>query len=228
MANALLGTERVRSGTLEDMDPQGERFSVCVLSDSIEHLRDPLAALRLIHGLLEPGGVILLATPSLDSWSARLLRRRWMEFKAEHLVFFSRTTIGNVLTRAGFEQVRIEPNYKVLTPEYVHHHFARFRVPVLSPLLTLGYRLLPVPLRRREVKLVASGVVALARTAPRRARRTLSIIMPVFNERPTVGDVIDSVLAKALPDVDKELVIVERTPRMARAKSCSATSTARR
>jgi SAM-dependent methyltransferase len=208
-ANASLGTARVRCGTLEGSDFGAEPFSVCVLSDAIEHLRDPLAALQQVHALLEPGGVILLVTPSLDSWSARLLRRRWMEFKAEHLVFFSRATIGNALARAGFEQVRIEPNYKVLTPEYVHHHFARFRVPGLSPLLTLGYRLLPGPLRLRELKVVASGVVAIGRTAPLRARPTLSIIMPVYNERRTVGEIIDAVLAKPLPDIDKEVVIVE-------------------
>ena len=105
-----------------------------------------------------------------------------MEFKAEHLVFFSRATIGNALARAGFEQVRIEPNYKVLTLEYVHHHFARFHVPVLSPLVTLGFRLLPGPLRVRELKLVVSGgVIALGRAGPPRARPTLSIIMPVCN-----------------------------------------------
>ena len=208
-ANAALGAARVRCGTLESADFGAEPFSVCVLSDAIEHLRDPQAALQQVHALLEPGGVILLATPSLDSWSARLLRRRWMEFKPAHLVFFSRATIGNALSRAGFEQVRIEPNYKVLTPEYVHHRFARLRVPVLSRLLTLGYRLLPGPLRLRELKLVLSGVVALGRTRPPRARPTLSIIMPVYNERRTVGEIIDAVLAKPLPDIDKEVVIVE-------------------
>ena len=42
-----------------------------------------------IRELLIPGGVLLLITPSLDSWTRRLLRSRWMEYKVEHLYYFS-------------------------------------------------------------------------------------------------------------------------------------------
>jgi len=49
-------------------------FDLCVISDVIEHVRDPLAFLANIHRLRAPGGTLFIATPSLASWSARLLR----------------------------------------------------------------------------------------------------------------------------------------------------------
>src|SRR5262249_14732223 len=117
------GNGVVLQGSLDDTRLREHSFDACVLSDVIEHLRDPLDALRRVHLYLRPGGVILIATPSLDSWSARMMGRNWMEFKLEHLTYFSAATIGAALGRAGYGDIVICPNEKVLTAEYIHAHF---------------------------------------------------------------------------------------------------------
>jgi SAM-dependent methyltransferase len=136
-----------------------ERYDVVVMNDFIEHVRDPRATLKTAHHLLRPGGAIFLATPSLDSWSARLLGRRWMEFKPEHLHYFRRKTIELVLRQAGYERVQVAPGVKVLSLEYMQAHFRAY------PVAGLGFvGRLPVPrfLARMPVKLVASGLIAMA------------------------------------------------------------------
>jgi SAM-dependent methyltransferase len=129
------------------------------MNDFIEHVRDPRATLQTAHNLLRPGGVIFLATPSLDSWSARLMGRRWMEFKPEHLHYFRPKTIKLVLRQAGYERVQVAPGMKVLSLEYVQAHFRAY------PVVGLGFvGRLPVPrfLARRPIRLVASGLIAMA------------------------------------------------------------------
>jgi SAM-dependent methyltransferase len=212
-ANARLAVPLVTQGTLESVGLPSGGFDVCVLADVIEHTRDPLATISRAWETLRPGGTLFLATPSLDSWSARLMQQRWMEFKTEHLFYFDTRTIQTLLLFAGFVDVRVEPGRKTLSPEYVMAHFERFPVPVLSPLGRLGRMSLPGRLRRWRMDVVASGVDVLATRAEpgplKRRRALLSVVMPVYNERATVGEVLRQLLAKTIPGVDIELTVVE-------------------
>jgi 2-polyprenyl-3-methyl-5-hydroxy-6-metoxy-1,4-benzoquinol methylase len=212
-ANARLGASVVRQGTIETAGPDEGSCDVCMLGDVIEHTRDPMRVLDHVWRVLKPGGAIFVATPSLDSWSARLLRERWMEFKAEHLFFFDSATLESALVRAGFEHIRIARGRKTLSPEYVLHHFQRFPVPVLSPLGCATSALLPRALRQRRLRIVASGIDAVARRgqAPPidRRRARVSVVMPVFNEKQTFSEVIGPLLRKHMANLDLEIVIVE-------------------
>jgi len=212
-ANARLGRELVRHGTVETAGAPDGSIDVCMLSDVIEHTRDPMAVLGHVWRMLKPGGAIFVATPSLDSWSARLLRHRWMEFKAEHLFFFESATLESALVRAGFEHVRIARGRKTLSTDYVLQHFHRFPVPVLSPLGRAAGAVLPHAVRRQHVEIVASGIDAVARRGSRapidRRRARLSVVMPVYNEKTTFGEVISRLLPKEIEGLDLEIVIVE-------------------
>jgi SAM-dependent methyltransferase len=212
-ANARIGDAVVVQGTLESAELTPGSFDVCVLADVIEHTRDPLTAITRAWELLRPGGTLFVATPSLDSWSARLMRQSWMEFKTEHLFYFDGRTVQTLLLKAGFAGVRIEAGRKTLSPDYVFAHFDRFPVPVLSPMGRIGRHLMPAPIRRRRMGVVASGIDVLAtRTdAPPLTRRhaLLSVVMPVYNERHTYAEVMRQLLDKTIPNVDIEVIVVE-------------------
>jgi SAM-dependent methyltransferase len=195
-------------GELEAVAARLGAFDVCVLWDVLEHMRDPLRLLRTAHALLTREGVLALATPSLDAWTARLLRTRWMEYKPEHLFYFDRNTLQTALFRSGFAAVVLQPGLKVLSLGYVGRHFERFRVPLLSPLLGVA-RAAPAPLRERPFPVVASGILAFARKADERPARRLSVIVPAYNEAGTFRELTARVLAKQIPGLDIEVVIVE-------------------
>jgi glycosyltransferase involved in cell wall biosynthesis len=59
------------------------------------------------------------------------------------------------------------------------------------------------------VAVVASGLVATAKAGPRRPHPLLSVVIPAFNERATFRELVERVVAKELPGIDRELVIVE-------------------
>ena len=118
-ANLRLGAPLVVQGTVESAPLEDGAFDVCVFADVIEHTRDPLAVVARAWDLLAPGGTLFVAIPSLDSWSARLMRQNWMEFKVEHLFYFDRTTMESLLVRAGFGAVRMARGRKTLSPDYV-------------------------------------------------------------------------------------------------------------
>jgi SAM-dependent methyltransferase len=212
-ANARIGRECVLQGSLETVTLPEESFDLAIASDVLEHTRNPLTDLLSVWRLLKRGGTLFVAVPSLDSWSARVMRERWLEFKLEHLYYFDSATLQLLLFNTGFERIEISTGWKTLSPEYVRQHFARFDVPLLSPLTRFGAALIPDGLRRRPLRLAGSGVNVIAtRTIdppPAKRRRRLTVVMPVFNERATFPTVIEQLLRKSIPDVDISVVIVE-------------------
>jgi len=208
-ANNRIGEECVVCGTLENTDLPAGYFDICVLFDVIEHVYDPVGFLRKIHDLLKPDGVIFIVTPSLDSWSARLMRSNWVEFKTEHLHYFNTQTIQNVLAKTGFNKIDIAPNYKYLTLEYIKDHFQKFRIPFFTDLVSFFMVLVPGNFRRRRIKIVASGMNVLARKSRLNSRETVSIIVPVYNEKSTFPELIGALTAKELHGLHKEIIIVE-------------------
>lgn len=200
---------RVICGNLEDAGLPPGSFDVCVLCDVIEHVRQPVEFLKTVQSLLKPDGVLFIATPSLDSWSARLLRKQWMEFKPEHLSYFDGVSMQNALFRAGYKEVIVRPGRKVLNLRYIAQHFTRYPVPVVTPLVKTVARFTPRVLREWNIPIVASGMGVFAHAAAVSARPKLSVIVPAFNEAATFDTLMQALLAKELPGTDIEVVIVE-------------------
>jgi SAM-dependent methyltransferase len=97
----------VRVGGLEAFadDPA---FDLVVMFHVLEHLADPMAALRAAHERLAPGGVLVLGLPNLASWQSRMTGRHWMHLDVpRHLVHFSPSSMRAALAAAGFRVERI-------------------------------------------------------------------------------------------------------------------------
>ena len=93
-------------GTLEDI-PDSLAPDVVTLWNVLEHLPDPLAALRAIEERLAPGGYLCLAVPVHDSWEARLFGKYWVGWELpRHFYIFDHATITRTLQEAGFTIAR--------------------------------------------------------------------------------------------------------------------------
>lgn len=99
--------DRLHEGELTGAPFAAGSFDAVVLVEVIEHLLDPRDYLAAAHKLLRPGGALLLTTPNVDGSSARLLGSRWRSFANEHLCYFGPRTLGALLERTGFRDVRI-------------------------------------------------------------------------------------------------------------------------
>jgi SAM-dependent methyltransferase len=97
-----LGLE-VAEATLETAPYEPGSFDAITLSHVIEHLHDPVAALKTCFRLLRPGGMLWLATPNLDSPGHRRFGANWFGLDPpRHLVLFNRRALERALGAAGF------------------------------------------------------------------------------------------------------------------------------
>jgi SAM-dependent methyltransferase len=102
----------VRGGEIKKGMFEEKTFDVVAMFDVIEHLRNAFPTLQIISDVLCPGGVLVLTTMDSRSLVSKVLGKRLEDFRRtrEHLLFFCRRTIRNVLERHGFEIIKIESN----------------------------------------------------------------------------------------------------------------------
>jgi SAM-dependent methyltransferase len=202
---------RVICGGVKQLRELRETFDFVVLSDLIELVRDPRELLQDVQPLMREDGVVVLVVATLDSASARLMKRKWIESKPERLWYFSSDTLKRLLYTEGFGALRTYPAPKTLSLDYVAEPFSHSPA---EPFPGLGWPLrgLARSLHRRHAfRVTAGNLVVMGRKEERRERKLLSVIMPVFNEEKSVRAGIERVLAKRIPGVDIELIIVEST-----------------
>jgi len=90
---------RIHIGPFDENFQPGKQFSLILMLDVVEHLPDPVRALRHALALLAPGGTLLVTVPAF-----RLL---WTNHDIinEHLTRYTKRTFRDVARRAG---LRIE------------------------------------------------------------------------------------------------------------------------
>ena len=111
------GQERglpLRIGSLEDFAGDPQSYHLITLIDVIEHLPDPVDCLRRCFTWLVPGGLIFIKTPCADSLPHRFVGNAWLE-SSEHLHFFSRRTMMQLLERTGFQIVKFKQTQEAPT-----------------------------------------------------------------------------------------------------------------
>ena len=68
---------------------QKEIYDVITMWDYIEHSPVPMNDIKESFALLKPGGLLVLATPDISSWPAKVFKKKWMVYKDhEHLYYF--------------------------------------------------------------------------------------------------------------------------------------------
>lgn len=86
-------------GTLRQAPFEDGSFSVVFMRNVLSHLADPIGEHRVVHRLLEPGGLLLFETGNVAELAAR--DAGTLELP-DHLFHFSEATIRTMLDRAGF------------------------------------------------------------------------------------------------------------------------------
>ena len=205
----LGNSESVICGAIEDIDFPANSFDACVLSDALEHVRDPSALLESVHNLIKPRGLLFVSTPSLDSLHYRLLKQRWMEFKPEHLFYFDSKTLRKLFLKTGYHWIDIQPDKKIRNLEYIVQHFERFQVKGLTILFRWLAKITPLAIRRYNMKFKSGNIIALAQPKKISKRKKLSIIVPAYNEKLTFCKLMDSLIEKKIERIDIEVIVVE-------------------
>ena len=106
-ARAELGLNAF-TGTVDDVDLPPDSVDLATMLLTIEHLPDPKSVLRSVRRLLKPGGILIVATHDIEGLWPKVTGARWRHFNIpEHVYFFSRRTLTQLLSDAGYDTFRV-------------------------------------------------------------------------------------------------------------------------
>jgi hypothetical protein len=200
----------LHSEDLERADnDRNESYSAAILSDSFMRVANPRVALMRIRRLLGDGARLLLSLPLVDGHQARLMGRNWHQWHSLNLWYFSRETLHLLLLSTGFRSVWFEPERRSYSIDTLAERMAGSHAGLPLRILQGMRRLSPVKLRNMKFRLPFGTTVVTATAGPARPEPVVSIVVPVFNEGATVQKMMDALLAKPLPGMRKEIVVVE-------------------
>ena len=96
----------VTCSSLEAAEYPAGIFDAITLIHILEHVSNPVKAMRRILNWLRPGGLVAVEVPNIESRQSRRLGPLWpMLQPEEHLVHYSPRTIRAILEKAGFTSV---------------------------------------------------------------------------------------------------------------------------
>jgi SAM-dependent methyltransferase len=104
-AEGTRGGLEIHTGFDADDPPfPDQTFDAITFYHSLEHMPSPLAALRLAHRLLRPGGEVIIVVPNFGSLERRIFGKDWgwMEIPI-HFYHFTKPSLARLVRDAGFE-----------------------------------------------------------------------------------------------------------------------------
>lgn len=93
---------KITRADIDEVSLPSSYYNAVVLLDFIEHCLDPFRVLSECYNCLKPNGVIFLSTPNIESKPFEELGGEWdMIGPSEHLYYFTKQTIKQILEKAG-------------------------------------------------------------------------------------------------------------------------------
>jgi len=95
----------VTASSFEDFEV-AEPFDAITVIQVMAHFIEPRVAVDHLFELLKPGGIVVVETWNVRSWSARLFGAGWHEYSPPSVLqWWSPQTLGTLFERCGFESI---------------------------------------------------------------------------------------------------------------------------
>lgn len=109
--------------------PQNNYFDVVTMHSVLEHLPDPIKAIREVHKKLKKNGLFVFNVPNIESFEYLLyksLHKPFPGFIYEHLYYYTKRSLEMLLTNNGFKIRKI-----------TSRHYSHLSLPPKRPLIGL-------------------------------------------------------------------------------------------
>ena len=99
---------RVDSGQVEAAPDRPEQYDLVVGWMVLEHLHDPVRALKKLRSWTKPGGWLVVSVPNAACYELALFRDAWFALHLpNHLYHYTPRALGKVLDHSGWRLVKV-------------------------------------------------------------------------------------------------------------------------
>ncbi|WP_317897328.1 class I SAM-dependent methyltransferase [Aurantibacillus circumpalustris] len=95
-----------------EMD-EAKKFDLITMWDVLEHIDKANDFLAKCSKLTKPGGYLFLQVPQIDSYFAKRHKDNWKMMGLDHVNYFGKDTIKQILANNGYELVKIKSSFEI-------------------------------------------------------------------------------------------------------------------
>lgn len=99
----------------QDAGYANEIFDVILMFHVIEHIPNPFNSLKQLNKLIKPGGILVMETPRYDTIWFKMLKGRERSVIPGHLHYFTKKSLTDMASKAGFELIELDSVGRTLT-----------------------------------------------------------------------------------------------------------------
>ena len=121
-------------------------FDVIASFHVIEHVDSPRSFVRAAAARLNPGGLLVIETPNIESLPYKILKARWRQFIPEHYFFFDPSTMSRLLSDSGLKMERTMRIGKHASMQLILNRLSRYFawIPQSNELSRFTFRVNPM------------------------------------------------------------------------------------
>ena len=142
-----ISEERVGKGKIfssfDALKMKNIRFDSIIFFDSLEHIADQDLLFKNLDTVLAQDGLVFVIMPDASSFVARIFGRNWLEYKEDHVLFYTKKSFAQQLEQKGYRLLLCRSIWKTVTLYYLISYLSVFRIPVVSSFFEFLERLLP-------------------------------------------------------------------------------------
>jgi 2-polyprenyl-3-methyl-5-hydroxy-6-metoxy-1,4-benzoquinol methylase len=90
-----------------------EKYDIVTMWDVLEHIDKADTFLQHVNEITKSGGYLFLQVPQIDSYFSKRFRDRWKMMGLDHVNYFSRKTITQILETNGYEVLKIKSSFEI-------------------------------------------------------------------------------------------------------------------
>jgi ubiquinone/menaquinone biosynthesis C-methylase UbiE len=95
-------------GQLEKLSLPERSFDMVIMRHVLEHLPDPVLAMKIVADILKPGGYCIITIPNIDSHTSRIFGPDWYGYQIpRHFFLFPQHTLTRIFEIAGLHIERV-------------------------------------------------------------------------------------------------------------------------
>jgi 2-polyprenyl-3-methyl-5-hydroxy-6-metoxy-1,4-benzoquinol methylase len=95
-----------------EMD-ENKKFDVITMWDVLEHIDKADVFLQKCHKLTADNGYLILQVPQIDSYFAKKQKDKWNMMGLDHVNYFSKKNMQQILANSGYEMVAIKSSFEI-------------------------------------------------------------------------------------------------------------------
>jgi len=96
-----------------DLKGKREYYDIITMWDVLEHIDNCDTVIQKCNGMLVDGGILVIQVPQIDSYFAKKYKEKWKMMGLDHVNYFSKKTISNLLEQNGFEVKKIKSSLEI-------------------------------------------------------------------------------------------------------------------